>query len=276
MRVIFSRKGFDSQYGKVPSPILNGRPYSIPIPATKMPSATRFCDVKSPGCEIVEDLTKKQILASSFCHLDPDIEFNSLDRDFGWHGTFGQTSAASGHLDRMGVSEGDLFLFFGLFRSVCNQCGSWKYVGEKHHRIFGWLQIGQIIHLDKDFSAVLKQYPWLKAHPHVQPGWERERNNRLYVAASSTNIGTKNVASSGSGIFSKGYKLTAGGQTPSIWKMPDWINTRHNGPGMSYHPPSRWLENGLLKSAAKGQEFVVPDVPTDEGIKWLHDLFELA
>lgn len=35
MRIIFSRKGFDSAAGKAPSPILDGRPLSLPIPMTR-------------------------------------------------------------------------------------------------------------------------------------------------------------------------------------------------------------------------------------------------
>ena len=55
MRLIFSRKGFDSQYGEVPSPILpNGQMISLPIPSSTVrttqsmwlrshPSSTLFC-----------------------------------------------------------------------------------------------------------------------------------------------------------------------------------------------------------------------------------------
>jgi hypothetical protein len=35
MRVIFSRKGFDSAAGKVPSPIIEGEPISLPIPTER-------------------------------------------------------------------------------------------------------------------------------------------------------------------------------------------------------------------------------------------------
>lgn len=35
MRIIFSRKGFDTGSGGKPSPIVDGRPISLPIPATR-------------------------------------------------------------------------------------------------------------------------------------------------------------------------------------------------------------------------------------------------
>src|SRR6267378_2603959 len=41
MRVIFSRKGFDSAAGNPPSPIIDGEPISLPIP-TKRRSETSY------------------------------------------------------------------------------------------------------------------------------------------------------------------------------------------------------------------------------------------
>jgi hypothetical protein len=41
MRVIFSRKGFDSAAGEAPSPIIGGEPTSLPIP-TELRSETTY------------------------------------------------------------------------------------------------------------------------------------------------------------------------------------------------------------------------------------------
>jgi hypothetical protein len=38
MKIIFSRKGFDTTFGGVPSPIIHGVPYSLPIPTGEYPS----------------------------------------------------------------------------------------------------------------------------------------------------------------------------------------------------------------------------------------------
>ena len=49
MKVILSRKGFDSQYGKMPSPILpDGTLLSLPIPS-KIDLETKFTDICHEG-----------------------------------------------------------------------------------------------------------------------------------------------------------------------------------------------------------------------------------
>lgn len=71
MKIIFSRKGFDSEFGKKPSPILFGiRPWSLPIPCrnkfelrsgSKRP---RYKDVVIDNINmgnLVEDLTNHKI-----------------------------------------------------------------------------------------------------------------------------------------------------------------------------------------------------------------------
>jgi hypothetical protein len=42
MRIIFSRKGFDSASGGTRSPIIDGVPYGLPIPTDKYPSETTY------------------------------------------------------------------------------------------------------------------------------------------------------------------------------------------------------------------------------------------
>ena len=58
MKIVFSRKGFDSAAGKVPSPIINGVPISLPIP-TERRSKTTY---RRAGLgEIVEQVTKGRV-----------------------------------------------------------------------------------------------------------------------------------------------------------------------------------------------------------------------
>ena len=60
MRIIFSRKGFDSAAGKAPSPIIDGEPISLPIP-TERRSETSY---RLAGLgEIVEHMTKPWVIA---------------------------------------------------------------------------------------------------------------------------------------------------------------------------------------------------------------------
>src|SRR4051794_34886590 len=107
MRVIFSRKGFDSSAGGCPSPIVEGQPISLPIPVRKTPSPLRFIDLIGDYSSLVEDLTKGRIDRYSRCHLDPDLKSSVLPRLPGWRGALGQVGAAQGHLSNEGVNVGD-------------------------------------------------------------------------------------------------------------------------------------------------------------------------
>lgn len=93
MKLIFSRKGFDSSAGGVPSPLVQERPISLPVP-TRMPTSTRYVDLPTGVAELVSDLTLGRIAADQPCHMDPDINATSLPRQPGWRGALGQVSAA--------------------------------------------------------------------------------------------------------------------------------------------------------------------------------------
>ena len=137
MKLIFSRKGFDSSAGGVPSPLVDGRPISLPIP-TRMPTPTRYADLRDGVAELVTDLTRGRVAADRPCHLDPDLDANSLVRLPGWRGVLGQVSAAQSHLSNNGVGRGDVFLFWGLYRPVVRSpAGMWTYAGMAEHRLFG-------------------------------------------------------------------------------------------------------------------------------------------
>ncbi|HSH28138.1 MAG TPA: hypothetical protein VK972_10310, partial [Wenzhouxiangella sp.] len=75
MKIILSRKGFDSAAGGVPSPILpDGRIVSLPIPDQRSP--VRYGEIGSDGRDIgalVSNLTGGRIRRSSRAHLDPDL-----------------------------------------------------------------------------------------------------------------------------------------------------------------------------------------------------------
>jgi hypothetical protein len=42
LKIVFSRKGFDSKSGGGPSPIIDGALFSLPIPSGKYPSASTY------------------------------------------------------------------------------------------------------------------------------------------------------------------------------------------------------------------------------------------
>ena len=116
MKIILSRKGFDSGSGGVPSPIFpDGAMMSLPIPDKS--SGIAYEDVAgnywvSMG-EAVSQLAG--FPQAHRAHLDPDLVANSLPRKKGWRPIFGQVDAAEGHLRLQGVGESDIFLFFGLY-----------------------------------------------------------------------------------------------------------------------------------------------------------------
>ena len=155
MKVILSRKGFDSQYGGMASPILpDGRLVPLPIPGEH--DAATFNDLNLPGIDVgalVEDLRarkKRQHSRTSRVHLDPDLDRSANARLPGWRPALGQTGSAQGHLRNEGIDHGDLFLFFGWYRRVESVAGRWRFQpgAPDLHVLFGWLEV------DEDRNAV--------------------------------------------------------------------------------------------------------------------------
>jgi len=102
MKVIFSRKGFDSSYGGVASPVFpDGQMMSLPIPSASSPTTIRklYSGTHELG-KIVEDLTRGKLTRKEKIHLDPDLDSKALPREHGWHPAFGQTDGAQTHLEK--------------------------------------------------------------------------------------------------------------------------------------------------------------------------------
>lgn len=264
MRIIFSRKGFDSGAGGCASPIVDGECISLPIPTT-MPSPTCYADIRGPHAALVEDLTKGRISGRHPCHLDPDIDDGLIPRREGWRGSLGQVSSAQGHLERNGVGLGDLFLFWGLFRPA-DRKRVWVFNGPAEHRIFGWLQVGHIIPLGPNGAPALDRNPWLVDHPHVRSGWSKK--NTLYIASDKLTLNGHVTTYAGWGRLPQGYRLSAHDGNdlprPGRWRVPAWLNPRHGSSGLTYHQnPSRW-DDDTVQIVSRGQEFVAhvdkPDV----------------
>ena len=100
MKLILSRKGFDSANGGCPSPILDGRLCSLPIPDAG--AWKRYSDISSlRGSSIarmVEDLTRGRSCEEDGAHLNPDLRRDAIARTAGWRPLFGQAAAAQSHL----------------------------------------------------------------------------------------------------------------------------------------------------------------------------------
>ena len=122
MKIILSRKEFDSSNGKIPSLILPDETLlSFPIPA-KFDDLT-YDDLQFEGVkysEILKQLRGKEDKTNHYhCHLDPDVRSGVRIKELkDWRAAFGQINSAQGLLKNKNVSEGDLFLFFGWFRQT--------------------------------------------------------------------------------------------------------------------------------------------------------------
>ena len=272
MKLILSRKGFDSSAGGCPSPLLDGRPVSLPIP-TRQPSPTTYGDLSNGVAELVTDLTKGRIAADHRCHLDPDLDPGSLPRQPGWRGALGQVSTAQTHLANNSIAPGDLFLFWGLYRAANrNAAGRWQFTGDAEHRIFGWLQIDEILTIGEDPAPALASRPWLASHPHLATGWSG--NNTVYVARNELSLPGIRTGLAGFGLMKTGLRLTAhASHQPSTWKTPAWLNPLNGGTGLTFHPDKRWNPDDTLRSAARGQEFIADIGERADALAWLDSLF---
>ena len=285
MRIVFSRKGFDSQYGGVPSPIFSdGTALSLPIPARHAP--TPFRDVRWTGGSlgpVVEDLTAGRVQGGDRCHLDPDLRSGALPREPGWRPAFGQVGVAQSHLTREGINSGDLFLFFGWFRSVEPVgAGEWRYVrhAPSVHRLFGWLQVSEAVTVGNDTARVRGEYPWLSAHPHLN-GRSWPPNNTIYISSQVLTIGGTETGVDGGGLFENGddhLTLTAPQATNrSHWRLPEWFWSANGPPSLSYHRNERrWRRQGAwvyVQTVGRGQEFVFDADGIPDATAWLQKLF---
>jgi hypothetical protein len=264
VKVILSRKGFDSGSGGYPSPILpDGRLVSLPIP--QKDSNIRYCDIKVDRNKTYFNLMKSlgmKFEINSYCHLDPDLCRDVYERKPGWKPLFGQMSGAQSHLQNQGVTKGDLFLFFGWFRKT-KQKGKNLYFSKKDsgkHIIFGYMQIGTIKQLHH-FEVIEE---WIQYHSHADYKHKGDRFNTIYVARDSLSWDS---SLPGAGVFNYNEKLllTKKGYNRTIWNLPKFIQ---NIP-ISYHDKQNW-KHGLFKSASRGQEFVIDK--DDQVDQWAKDL----
>ncbi len=277
MKLILSRKGFDSGYGGIPSLILpSNELVSFPIPdiSSKIP----YSSIATSKGETYENLinqlnngvvkldNKKFKVGSIGCHLDPDICYHSTQRDNLWRGMLGQAGAAQTHLENKGVGVGDVFLFFGWFKQTeydkndKNDKNRLIYSSENDkHLIFGFLEVEEILKVNK-----LTPLNWQKDHVHVIRGQNASDKDTVYIARKQSQF---NKDKKGYGVFTFDEKrvLTKKGLTKSKWDLPEFFKDTN----ISYHSEKSWKED-YFQSAAKGQEFVVDVTP--EIHNWLMDI----
>lgn len=280
MKIIISRKGFDSGTGGAPSPILpDGRMFSLPIPGGSQQRYSQINTPVGPMSSIVEDLTRNKIRGRSIAHLDPDLSASSLSREEHWRPSLGQTGIAQSHLAARGVGSGDVFLFFGWFRPVQERDTGWAFVpgARDEHVMFGYLQVGDVLELGgiPNVPKVLSERPWLAGHPHLVG--QRDSNNTLYLASDELVLDGVRTGLPGGGAFDH-YRpdlvLTSPEGPKSRWAVPQWLMPSEDRAALSYHKaPERWsyTDSGepRLQTVAKGQEFVFDADGLPEVSDWI-------
>ncbi|MGM0767921.1 MAG: hypothetical protein ACQEV6_07845 [Pseudomonadota bacterium] len=264
MRLILSRKGFDSSAGGCPSPVLpDGSLCVLPIPDPQ--SRIRYDEIRHGRRrlgKVARDLTSGRVTGGAGAHLDPDLDADALPRTAGWRPLLGQTGSAQGHLRNQGVTRGDLFLFFGVFRRAEIWRRRWRFVpgSRPFHGIWGWLHIAEVHAVD---GLAADAMPWAHYHPHwhgaADPG------NTLYIASERFAMPGETGQLPGSGVFPcwrEDLVLSdPEGRLPTQWRLPSAFFPSAGRPPLSYHArPERWRLQppySYLQCAARGQEFVL-------------------
>ncbi len=254
MKLILSRKGFDSGNGGQPSPILpDGTLLSMPIPSNDLDNTySNIAWNDMSYYEIIRSLNpRSKINNESHCHLDPDLRDNVRNREKGWRPAFGQMSSALTLLRNNNVSIGDIFLFFGWFKAT--EIVNGRLVYKKHapdlHIIYGYLQVGEIIDKKSDVPQ------WLLTHPHVSydDSW-RKGKNAIFLPSDHLSF---NNSLYGSGVLD--YRLdrvlTKSGYTRGCWDLPSFFRNVYITCN-----PNPW-KDGYFKSARIGQEFIMEATP---------------
>ena len=279
MRLILSRKGFDSASGGCASPIFpDGSMIALPIPDKRSP--VRYTDLTWRGRNlgrVVERLTGGRQRRDYRAHLDPDLRRADLRRDRGWRPSLGQVGAAQGHLRKQGVGAGDLFLFFGLFRRVNADL---RWAGPPEHRIWGWMQVGEVARVDADVRGGGKQWAWAERHPHL--AFDPNPMNTLYVAAGRLALpGTRATTEAGHGVVElavNSHRLTApDAARASKWALPTAFLPRGRRPLTFHADTGRWSERdgvALLDVVSRGQEFVLDLDEYPDVVPWVAELLD--
>lgn len=275
-RIILSRKGFDSSTGKKPSrasPIFeDGRIFSVPVHINTSDPDT-YKDVEYGGINAFEAIKYAYKNArdgvpyheNDSCHFDPNLSVQP--------GLFGQQGNDQTELEKGGVREGDLFIFFGWFQTYSKE----KESIDSHH-IFGWLQIEEIIH----GTGQIKTYcdDMHIHHPHASGAWKK---NTLYVSSSDLNSSFGTLNGKGSGFFkTTDPKLILSekmcSSRKSRWQLPkeyfppsQQIFAVSNAKG-----PKKWMDpkNLIIDANGQWQELILNSEKFPSIEKWAFDLIK--
>ena len=178
MKVIFSRKGFDSSYGGCSSIILpkemGSKMISFPIPETHSKRGgikadnIIYVDLYNKSLkDILSDLNKE---IKDKYHVDPEIQNmqikdtdGSLKQSFAnrKYAALGQSGAAAGHLLNQKIKKGDLFLFFSTYQETrLDEDKKIHYAEDKKkfHSIWGYMIVDDVFLINPKNNYITKIY----------------------------------------------------------------------------------------------------------------------
>ena len=297
MKIVLSRKGFDSSNGHIPSPIFQQEDgtlslYSLPIP--KKQATYRYSDIQwnqSNLQVLISSLRRGKKTRPDYpAHLDPDLVRDAVkNRHPDWCPIFGQSGSSETQLQHERVNDlaedgcgRPLFLYFGWYREVKSMPAGYSYVKKAPniHALFGWLQVERKIVLrDRERrEEVRSEFPWAAHHPHVADDYD-DAPNAIYIApkpgskADRLILNGRDTGLPAAGMFRRFdpevHTLTAKDRSRSRWCLPSWFY-RDGDPKLGMHKKkSRWEvqsdpRNIHLQSVGKGQEFVLDSGDYDE------------
>ena len=268
MKVILSRKSFDSTSGGIASPILGDELLPMPIPVVNEPLAQNnvlYADLQ------YNDMTYAELLAQlapnntyTRCHLDPDLFCENRPRPNGWRPAFGQVPPAQRILQKHNVTVGDLFLFFGWFRKVKIDDSGYHFVpyyeGEFYdhadlHVVYAYLEVGEVI---TDPEEIKKRYPW---HPHSAPTYLDRAANTLYIPKEESSL-LPGKRGYGRLSYRKDRVLTDVGRSRGIWKEQPFF-----ADGNLLTKKKNSAKNGGVYYKGRWQELVLQE--SDELLTWV-------
>lgn len=256
MKIILSRKGFDSANGGITSPIFeDGTMISFPIPSA---DEDTYNDLLYDGVEYIDILKDLNYKGGSCCHVDPDLDQARRKAKIdGWFPAFGQADASASYLKNIGIEVGDIFLFFGNFHCVEMHQGKYRYMrrtGDFYKDrdiqvIWGYLQVGEIV----TDSCKQKEIWW---HPHSSELHRNKKTNVIFRAADKLSF---DDSKPGAGLlsFEKKRVLTLEGSTKATWKMNEVYDSEHicctrqnlaKEPEKGIYYAGIWQELGLVES----------------------------
>ncbi|MBU7592626.1 hypothetical protein [Metabacillus halosaccharovorans] len=292
MKLVLSRKGFDSGSGGCFSPYNHntGKYIWFPIPekVNSYLNHIRYSDilVKNEYISGLKGTNLSEVYKSLkgtdrvklreneyasinddelFAHFDPMLGIPPWIREierFKIGMGFGQFNAAP-HLGKHNVNQGSIFLFFGGFKSTLNK----KISG---HYIYGWLKVKKRIETYKQCKEILDKYS-LDHHPHItEAAFSRNQKNYIFVPDQWL---FEDLKIPGCGYFTmlNDQLLLSNNKEANIatWNLPNFF---YKSLTQVHHKTWQNTQDGYCTvKTGIGQEFVTQ--LTENGEKWLRGLF---